>query len=192
MLTCARGLSRIGVDDVIVHINGWPGVGKLTVAREAARKLGARLLDNHTLHDVAIRLCERGTPEYWDLYYEVRDLAYRRVRAMPAGQSLVMTNALLTEDARDREAWEAVKQLAADRVDTLFAVTLECSLDENVRRVCSEDRRDRKMIDPQPLIEWRAQYTLLTDETIPSLRIDNTGRSPDHVAQEIVATAGRR
>ena len=40
---------------MIVHINGWPGVGKLTVAREVARRLSARLLDNHTLHDVAIR-----------------------------------------------------------------------------------------------------------------------------------------
>jgi hypothetical protein len=70
-------------------------VGKLTVARHVARTLGARLLDNHTLHDVAIRLCDRGTPEYWDLYYQIRAVAYGRVRALPAGTVLVMTNALL-------------------------------------------------------------------------------------------------
>ena len=174
---------------MIIHINGWPGVGKLTVAREVARKLGARMLDNHTLHDVAIRLCDRGTPEYWDLYYQVRDVAYHRVRAMPAGQTLVMTNALLAESAREREAWEAVKQLAADRSDALVAVTLECSLDENVQRVRSDERRHRKLIDPEPLIEWRSKFTLLADETMPLLRIDNTGRSPEQVADDIVAFA---
>jgi thymidylate kinase len=177
---------------VIVHINGWPGVGKLTVAREVTRRLGGRLLDNHTVHDVAIRLCDRGTAEYWDLYYRVRDLAYARVRAMPSGQTVVMTNALLAEDARDGEAWQAIKRLAADRAETLVSVTIACSLEENVRRLRSDDRRDRKMVDAEPLMEWRSTYTLLTDDTIPSLTIDNTSRSPDHVADDIVNFVGQQ
>jgi len=174
---------------LIIHINGWPGVGKLTVAREVARKLGARMLDNHTLHDVAIRLCDRGTDEYWNLYYQVREVAYHRVRAMPRDEIIVMTNALLSESEREREAWDAVKRLAADRADTLVAVILECSLDENVRRIAAEDRRHRKMIDPAPLIEWRSQYTLLTHGATQSLTIDNSSRTPDDAADEIVAFA---
>jgi hypothetical protein len=73
----------------------------------------------------------------------------------------------------------------------LVAVTLQCSIDENVRRIASEDRRDRKMTDPVPLIEWRSTLTLLTDGSVPSLTIDNTNRSPDHVADEIVAFVWR-
>lgn len=172
---------------MIIHINGWPGVGKLTVAREVARKLGARLLDNHSLHDVAIRLCDRGTAEYWDLYYQVRNVAYGWVRTMPTDQVVVMTNALLAENEREREAWQAVKQLAADRSDRLVSVILDCSLEENVRRVRSEERRHRKMIDPQPLIEWRSRYTLLTDDETPSLTVDNSSRTVDQAADEIVA-----
>lgn len=178
---------------MIIHINGWPGTGKLTIAREAARKLGARMLDNHTLHDVAGRLCDRGTPAYWDLYYKVREVAYAWIRTMPADQVLVMTNALLIESEREREAWKAIKALAADRSDTLVAVTLECSLEENVRRIRSEERRFRKMFDPAPLLEWRSKYKLLTDDAVPSLSIDNTGLTPEQVADEIaefVRTAG--
>ena len=67
-----------------------------------------------------------------------------------------MTNALTRESEREREAWAAVKALAADRGVPLVAVTLQCSLDENVRRITSEDRRQRKLIDPAPLIEWRS------------------------------------
>ncbi len=174
---------------MIVHINGWPGVGKLTVAREVARKLGARMLDNHTLHDVAMRLCDRGTEDYWTLYYQVRDVAYRRIRTIPPAESLVMTNALVAESDREREAWDAVKSLAVARSATLIAINLECSLEENVRRVRSEERRHRKLIDPEPLIEWRSKYTLLTDGATASLTIDNSSRGPEQVADEIVAFA---
>ena len=172
---------------MIIHLNGWPGSGKLTVAREVARKLEARLLDNHTLHDVAARLCDRHTHEYWELYYQVRDVAYRRVRALPAREVVVMTNALTIESDREREAWAAVKSLATSRGVPLVAVTLHCSLEENVRRIAAESRRHRKMTDPAPLIEWRSTLTLLTDGSVPSLTVDNTNRSPDEVADQIVA-----
>ena len=171
---------------MIIHINGWPGSGKLTVARVVARKLGARLLDNHTVHDVAGRLCDRYTREYWELYYQVRELAYQRVRALASHEVLVMTNAFALESEREREGWAAVKALAADRGVPLIAVTLQCSLEENVRRIASEERRDRKMTDPEPLIEWRSTLTLLTDGSVRSLAIDNTSRAPDQVADEIV------
>jgi hypothetical protein len=66
------------------------------------------------------------------------------------------------------------------------SITLECALEENVRRIVSEERRHRKLFDAEPLIEWRSKYTLLTDNTTPSRTIDNTARTPDQVADEIV------
>jgi thymidylate kinase len=171
---------------VIIHLNGWPGSGKLTVARVVARKIEARLLDNHTLHDVAVRLCDRHTPEYWELYFQVRDAAFKRIRVLPSQQMLVMTNALTLESDRDRQVWSAIKALALDRGVPLVAVTLQCSVDENVRRITSESRRDRKLTDPVPLLEWRSTFTLLTDGSVPSLGIDNTNRGPEEVADEIV------
>ena len=172
---------------MIIHINGWPGVGKLSVAREVAHKLGARLLDSHVLHDVAGRLCDRGTDEYWELYYQVRDVAYGRVRALPSNDVLVMTNALLRESPREVEAWSAVEGLARDRSDRLVAVTLECSIAENVRRLRSEERLQRKLADPELLMEWRSKYTLLTTDSEHSLTIDNSDLSADQAADKIVA-----
>ena len=172
---------------MIVHLNGWPGVGKLTVARVVAHKLGARLLDNHTLHDLAGRLCERGTDEDWRLYHQVRNIAYGKIRTLPSREVIVLTNALLSESDREVEAWNAVKDLARERSDLLVEVTLDCSLEENVRRLRSEERRHRQLIDPEPLIEWRSKYTLLSDATVFSLEIDNSDLDPDQVADESVA-----
>ena len=176
---------------MIIHLNGWPGSGKLTVARAVARQLDARLLDNHTLHDVAARLCDRHTTEYWELYFQVRDIAFRRIRALPLREVIVMTNALTLEVDHERQVWGAVKALAFERGVPVVAVTLQCSLEENVRRIASEGRRDRKLTDPAPLIEWRSTLTLLTDGTVPSLAIDNTNHGPDQAADEIVAFARR-
>ena len=176
---------------MIIHLNGWPGSGKLTVARVVARKLEARLLDNHTLHDVAARLCDRHTREYWDVYYQVRDVAFKRVRALPLHEVLVMTNALTLESDRERQVWAGVKALAVDRGVPLVAVTLQCSLEENVRRITSEGRHHSKLTDPAPLLEWRSTLTLLTDGSVPSLAIDNTNRIPDQVADEIVGFVRR-
>jgi hypothetical protein len=47
---------------LILHINGWPGSGKLTIGRIVAGRLGARLLDNHTVLNPAEALFERDDP----------------------------------------------------------------------------------------------------------------------------------
>lgn len=173
---------------MIVHLNGWPGAGKLTVARVLAHRLQARLLDNHTLHNVAASLCDRGTDAYWTLYEQVRDLAYGRVRALPPDAVLVMTNAFLKETPRDVEAWRLIRDLATGRGDRLVAVTLDCDLEENVVRVRGTDRTgNRKLTDPEPLIAWRAEYHLIVDDAEDWVVIDNTRLTPDQTADRIVA-----
>ena len=173
---------------MLIHLNGWPGAGKLTVGRELARLLGARLLDNHTLHNIPLSLCDRGTEAYWNLYYRVRELAYGRMREMPAGDVFVLTNALTREAPREIEAWAAVRRLAAERGDRLVAVTLDCELEENLRRVQARDRlAHRKLVEPAPLAGWRAGgYTLQTGQGADhALVLDNTRLSPLATAELI-------
>jgi gluconate kinase len=173
---------------MIVHLNGWPGVGKLTVGRKLAPMLNARLLDNHTLHNVALAICDLNSPERWSVYYAVRDVAYRRVREMPASETIVMTNALTREAPREAEAWKAIRQLAAARNAPLVAVTLDCPLEENCRRVRSRERLgNRKLVEPASLVEWRSSgaFTLIDDGADHSLTIQNGQLSAVEAADQI-------
>ena len=110
---------------MIVHLNGWPGVGKLTVATILADRLGARLIDNHLLHDVAIRCAGIDDPARWPLYEAVRAAAYQVLAERPRSEILVMTNALCAGAPRECEAWRHVVDLAEARAAPLVLVLLE-------------------------------------------------------------------
>ena len=49
---------------MIVNLSGWPGVGKLTTARELSKLINGKLLDNHTLLNIGRALASDGSPEF--------------------------------------------------------------------------------------------------------------------------------
>ncbi|MBN9087803.1 MAG: hypothetical protein J0J01_12910 [Reyranella sp.] len=77
---------------MIVHINSYPGVGKLTIGRALAELIGARLLDNHSVFNVAFALTEFRSPAFYDTVRAVREIAYQRILELPAGVPVVLTN----------------------------------------------------------------------------------------------------
>lgn len=62
----------------VIWINGFPGVGKYTIAKELHRLIpGSVLLDNHSLIDLVT--LARDHPDYNGQREEVRDAAYARL-----------------------------------------------------------------------------------------------------------------
>ena len=90
---------------MIIHINGWPGVGKYTIGKELAKKLDARFIHNHLLHDVAFACAGHGDDDRWPLYEKVRLAAYDVLARRPASETFVMTNALCYGVDKEIEAW---------------------------------------------------------------------------------------
>jgi len=90
---------------MIVHINGWPGVGKRTVGEVRSKKLNARFIHNHLLHDVAIVCAGLSSEDRWDLYDTVQRAAYVTLARRPRSEAFVMTNALCTASSREQVAW---------------------------------------------------------------------------------------
>ncbi len=43
---------------MIIHINSYPGVGKLAIGKILQKRLQGRLLDNHSIYNVALALTE--------------------------------------------------------------------------------------------------------------------------------------
>lgn len=170
---------------LIVHLNGWPGVGKLTIGRVLANRLGARLVDNHLLHDVAIGCTELADPGRWPLYEQVRHAAYEALKDRPDAETFVMTNALCASDPRERQAWDHVIDLAMARNAALVPVVLEAGFEENSRRLHSPERVGRKLADPAVLATFMTADSIQKPDVPDLLVLDVTRLSADQAADAI-------
>jgi len=169
----------------IVHLNGWPGAGKLTVGRILAEWLDARLIDNHLLHDVAIACAGLDDPQRWPLYEEVRSAAYRTLRNRPPTERFVMTNALCVGSKREREAWDHVVDLAMARRAPLVPVILDADFEENARRMKSPGRSARKLADPELLRTFIATDRIQQPDVPELFVLDVTALSAEQAASRI-------
>ncbi len=128
----------------IVHINGHPGVGKLTVGELLRERLGARLLDNHSVYNVALSLTDFKSDIYFDTLRAVREIAYARILDLPKDVPVVLTNAHFQGSEWGEQSWDLAIDLAARRGVPHLAVVLSCSIQEIERRIQGESRRGKR------------------------------------------------
>lgn len=175
------------VVNTVLLINGFPGVGKLTSARILAHRLGARLLDNHTLLNPAEALFERGDPRWLALRKDVRAVVLAHATALAPRTNIVLTDALAEEGMR-REFFEDYRRLASARAARLVPVILTCTLEENIRRLTSPGRAEaRKMVNPELLTYGRTKFALLRPAGLDIIDLDVTGLTPEATANAILA-----
>lgn len=173
---------------MLINLNGWPGVGKLTVGRALAKELGGRLLDNHTILNVASALTEHGSQEYYDLARAVRSVAFDCIAQLPSTAPIVLTNVVARGGTSGflEENWQAIIKLAKIRACDLYSVTLVCSSEENACRIVREDRALlKKKRDADFLVDLTRARTLFDDGATFRTSIDNTDLSPEECASRI-------
>lgn len=169
---------------MLIHINGMPGTGKLTVARLIGERLRARVVDNHAIID-------QVTPEHprdSSTYVPAVVAAMTKFLATYQDKVVVFTNAFAAEIESDRERFHQIAEAADHRGVPLIQILLVCSAQENARRVASEDRGQRgKLRDPEALSTLRSRYTMYHPPSPRRLELDTTALSADEAAERIVA-----
>lgn len=175
---------------VVLHINGWPGTGKLTIARQLARHINAKLIDNHTLINPAECLFERDNPNYWPLRKEVRKLVLAQALKLPVKTPIIFTDAL-ADDAQDIATLKTCEEFAAQRRVPILAAILDCDETENLRRMVSPGRSELlKLTDTLVLQSLRSKYRLLMPTWIRHIEINVSALTASEVATALQAALG--
>jgi predicted kinase len=170
---------------MIININSWPGVGKLTLARHLQKLIGGRLLDNHTVFNVAFSLCEFRSPEFYETVRAVRHVAYEAAARLPAHIPVILTSAY-SQGPWSQENWGATVAMASKRGSQLYSVVLDCSLDENIRRLQSAERGVHlKLTDPVQLATMRREKVLMSEPGDHHLQFDVTDLKAAAAADKI-------
>ena len=175
----------------VVYLIGYPGVGKLTIARALCRLTGARLVDNHIANNPIFSIIgadgNTRIPEAaWDRVKALRDILFDTIlHVAPRTLSYVLTNVLHDDDG-DRNLFEQVRRLAEQRASLFVPVVLHCEKREHLRRVAAPGRADHyKDTNPSGLEKLMAEHPLLPVVHPHLLVLDTTALSPQEAAISI-------
>ncbi len=175
-----------------VHLLGFAGSGKLTIAKELAPRLPAILVDNHFINNVVLGLIEPDgvtplEPEVWVNIRKVRAVVLETIlhHAKP-GRSFVFTNELLEGEPLAEQACEDIARVAHARGATYLPVRLLITPEELVLRVASPERVSKlKEVDTEAALrkaQTRQVFTPLNHECLDIMVTDLT---PNQAAEEI-------
>lgn len=148
---------------MLIHINGMPGVGKLTVGRMLAEKFGMHLVDNHSLINASYAAgFPHGSEGYLRSLLGITKVVYSELASNRDVQHIIMTNCLAYEYAPDPERFSAIEKLASDRKECFIPILLSCSQEENRRRIISPERKSKqKLMNPDAVESFHQKYTMI-------------------------------
>ncbi len=175
-----------------VHLLGFAGSGKLTIARELAPRLPAILVDNHFVNNVVLGLIDPDgisplAPGVWVNIRKVRAVVLDTIEqyAKP-GRSFVFTNEILEGDPLAEKACTDIANVAKARGATYHPVRLHISPEELARRVASPERASKlKEVDVGAALRKAETRRVYTPPNYKCLDIVVTNLSPNHAAEEI-------
>lgn len=175
---------------MLIVINGYPGVGKLTIGKELIALLGGRMLDIHSVYNIAFALTEFRTPAFMDAVEKIEVIAHDLVRQLPADTPVVLTTVLAGKSAWGDAEWARIVALGQER-PPFCVVHLSCALEENIRRIEAEGRGAKRK--PRDAEMARRNHTeakpLLGSGETNLLRIDVTALTPLDAARAIAEWA---
>ena len=179
-----------------IYINGYPGVGKFTVAKELEKLMpGSKVYHNHLLIDPVAPLVDRSSPHYRAIRTSLRRHVLEIIATSEATKDVTW---IFTDSASDDPTGGAsaldYQDAAARRGVPFLSVVLWCDLNENLRRVVQEGRGgglNTKLTDPEIAQTIRLEEELYRFGGPSELELDTTSTGPIEAARQILAHISR-
>lgn len=169
----------------LIVLNGTIGVGKLTTAKKLAEVTEYPVLHNHLTRDLAINFFKPNSDAYTRLVWDIR-LSVVSELINDERPGLIWT-ALLSGSQVIRKYYDDLEEIIHKAGGEVYYVNLTCELEEQKRRVVSEDRKEHKKIFDVKEFEQRMQSIEIFTATPPdrTIEIDNTHLTPDEAVKKI-------
>lgn len=181
------------MENTVILLNGYPATGKLTIAKELCDMTGAVLVDNHLINTPIFAVV--GADGKSNLPNEVKSFtrAIRRavyeamVRFAPVDKSFVLTGCLYNEYEPDKEWLAETVAMAKARRAKFAVIKLTCKTETLMARVVGEDRKGRKLTNPDHLKKEVESYTLMNVREHENFELDVSDLIPRQSAEAILS-----
>ncbi|CAA9250042.1 MAG: hypothetical protein AVDCRST_MAG50-2559 [uncultured Acidimicrobiales bacterium] len=187
----------------IIHLIGFPGTGKYTIAKHMAALQGGGehrlvVVDNHYVSNPILGVMDIDgvkaiDPAVWGYVRKVRLAVMEAIRDLsPSTWSFAFTNVLLAGDPEDQAAPARVAALADARDAAFVPVRLHCKVDELTRRAVSPQRNERLKWTDGEAVRAMAESRTLVDVAHPNtLDLDVTDVQPEVAARLVLEHAAK-
>jgi broad-specificity NMP kinase len=176
-----------------IYINGCPGVGQLTVAKELEKLIpGSKVYRNQLLIDP---LVGRPSPNYHIVRASLRHLILHTI----AGSEDAIAKTWIFTDSRcinsiGRVAARDYQDAAAQCGVPFITIALSCNLEENLKRVANRglhSESNTKLTDLETVRSLREEEVMFRFGGPNELVLDTTTISPAEAAQKILKHIGK-
>jgi deoxyadenosine/deoxycytidine kinase len=168
----------------LVVIYGPPAVGKLTVARELAKKIGYKVFHNHLTVDLMLSLFPIEHKEFWNMVDEHRALALERA-AKENIPGVIFTNCYVKGGTG---TLHLIAKIAKKHKIRMHYVKLSCSRETLRKRVKEPSRGAHKKLSTikklEQVLKKNDYFSEFPAEN--TLAIDNTHLSAKDTAAVIM------
>jgi hypothetical protein len=187
------------MNNVILHLIGFAGTGKLTIAHAILARAPFLLVDNHFINNVVFRLIDTDgksplPPEVWENVRKVRAIVFDTMRELskPA-RNFVLTNQLIEGAAKDEKVFQEVRALAMARGAAFLPVRLLIAPEELARRVVSPQRQALlKSRDPHEAWRMAREHQVYIPKEVDYFALEVTTLAPADAAERILAEVRQR
>jgi len=191
----------------IIHLNGFPGTGKLTIARKLVEKLNrqyeqqdpsqsanhtrAKLVHNHLLIDPAGAVLERSQPGYNELRTAIRQAVFTTlINESSTYETIYVFTDWQSGNAVGSGVCEEYLAMAKARGSQFIPILVSCEEQENVRRIQGVSRAiSDKLTDSELLVQWRQEVdpppVYLFRDIKERMELDVSSLSPEQAADAI-------
>lgn len=185
----------------LLQIVGPPAVGKMAVGHEIALRTGLRLFHNHVSIEPVLRYFDFGSPQFSRLVGEFRRRLIEEVAASDL-PGLIFTYVCAFDDPRDQQVLEEYAAPFRKRGGRVLLLELEASQEERLRRNegtfrlaekpskrdVQASRRHLREVDSKHRLNSTGEYGSWGDDYY--VRVDNTYRAADEVAEHVIKRFG--
>ena len=179
--------------NTIIHLIGFPGTGKYTIAKEIIRLKNFCLVDNHLINNPIFNVIANDgiTPlpeKVWDYTTLVRKAVLdTMVKISPPDYNFVLTNNLYEEDLTDQKIYDDIYSMAIARNATFIPIRLLISKEQNVKRITQGNRKKQlKDISPETPHYNANNHTVLNPNHPNMLELDVSDLSASQAAKQIL------
>lgn len=180
-----------------IHLIGYPGTGKYTIAQEIKARSNFRLVDNHLINNPVFAVIHTDgktplPPLVWENTGRIWRIVLDSIRDLsPPHFNFIFTNALFDTDPDDRAWYEEIRDFVATRGGSYVPVRLTIDdVEEHRRRITAEGRAARfKATDPAGPERFRNRGPILAIDHPHVLTLDVTHISPAAAAEAVLTHA---